>query len=87
MRCPKSPYLLLHTRTDKSARKLRSVKPPPVAAREPLTSPAVDRYLLEGNTVLARQNGDRKGYPPGGQGMKLYLKAWDDKWMAMSSNA
>ena len=51
-----------------------------------MARPAIARYLLENNPVLARQRGDREGYPAGAQGMARCLKEWDDKWKAISND-
>ena len=47
-------------------------------------SPAMERYLREGNKEHARLRGQRDGYPSGPVGMADYLDDWEKKWKEMS---
>ena len=44
------------------------------------------RYLLEGNPMRAQQQGERTGYPTGAQGMKRFLKEWEERWKDISGD-
>ncbi len=46
-------------------------------------SPAIERYLREGNKKEALTRGDREGYGSGGPGMTSYLQDWQRRWDAI----
>ena len=59
---------------------------PSTASQQSENEPAMTRYLLDGNPTPAQKQGERTGYAPGAQGMKRFLKEWEERWKDMSGN-
>ena len=59
---------------------------PCTASQQSEKEPAMTRYLLEQNPTRAQKQGERTEYPPGAQGMKRFLKEWEEGWNHMSGN-